>query len=90
MLVDPSSSVGKKGAFALANLWVTPYVDNERYPAGEYTPQGDGSVGLPDWTDADRDLVGNDVVLWHAFGVCHVPRAEDFPVGFCFHSFIVG
>lgn len=23
---------------------------------------------------------GEDIVLWHAFGVAHVPRVEDFPV----------
>jgi primary-amine oxidase len=83
MLVDPSSSLAKKGAFAMENLWVTPHADDERYPSGEYTPQGNGSVGLPDWTAADRDLVAKDVVLWHAFGVCHVPRVEDFPVMNC-------
>jgi primary-amine oxidase len=80
MLVDPTSMVAKKGAFARAHLWVTPHADDERFPAGEYTPQGDGSVGLPDWTAKDRSLVDQDIVLWHAFGVCHVPRAEDFPV----------
>jgi primary-amine oxidase len=83
MLMDPSSAVAKKGAFAMEHLWVTPHADDERYPAGEYTPQGNGSVGLTDWTAADRDLVGQDVVLWHAFGVCHIPRVEDFPVMPC-------
>jgi primary-amine oxidase len=80
MLVDPSSAVAKKGAFARAHLWVTPHSDDERFPSGEYTPQGDGSVGLPDWTAQDRSLVDQDTVLWHGFGVCHVPRVEDFPV----------
>ena len=83
MLTDPTSSVSKKGAFALANLWVTPHSDSERYPAGEYTPQGDGSVGVQDWTQSDRNLVGQDLILWHAFGVTHIPRAEDFPVMPC-------
>jgi primary-amine oxidase len=85
MLTDPSSAVGKKGAFANANLWVTPYTEDQRFPAGEYTPQGDGSVGLPDWTAQNRSLLGqsNGLVLWHSFGVCHVPRIEDFPVMPC-------
>jgi primary-amine oxidase len=83
MLVQPDAMVAKKGAFAMANLWVTPYAEDERYPAGEYTPQGDGSVGVADWTAADRNLVGKDIVLWHAFGVTHVPRIEDFPVMPC-------
>ena len=83
MLVDPQSAVATKGAFARAHLWVTQQADDERFPAGEYTPQGDGSVGLPDWISKNRSIAGEDVVLWHAFGVCHVPRVEDFPVGCC-------
>ena len=83
LLTDPSCAVSKKGAFASHNLWVTPHNDKERFPAGEYTPQGDGSDGLPDWTSANRNIEGEDVVLWHAFGVAHVPRPEDFPVMPC-------
>jgi hypothetical protein len=71
------------GAFANYHLWVTPHSDTERYPAGEYTVQGTGSNGLPDWTAANRNIVGEDIVLWHAFGVTHVPRPEDFPVMPC-------
>ena len=29
---------------------------------------------------ADRDLDGQDVVVWHTFGVTHFPRPEDWPV----------
>lgn len=83
VLVDPTSAVARKGAFSTSNLWVTPYSPEERYPAGEYTPQGDGSNGLPDWTAKDRNLVGQHLVVWHSFGVCHVPRTEDFPVMPC-------
>ena len=83
LLTHPSSAVSKKGAFASHNLWVTPHSDDERFPAGEYTVQGDGSGGLPDWVAADRNIEGEDVVLWHAFGVAHVPRPEDFPVMPC-------
>mmetsp|Transcript_2454 Transcript_2454/g.3498 ORF Transcript_2454/g.3498 Transcript_2454/m.3498 type:complete len:736 (-) Transcript_2454:120-2327(-) len=83
VLTAPTSAVSVKGEFATANLWVTPYNGTERYPAGEYTPQGDGSVGLPQWTANNRSIKGEDVVLWHAFGVTHVPRVEDFPVMPC-------
>jgi primary-amine oxidase len=80
LLTDPSCAVSKKGCFATKHLWVTPHSDTERYPAGECTVQGDGSDGLPEWTKANRNVKGEDVVLWHAFGVTHVPRPEDFPV----------
>ena len=83
VLTHADSAVSRKGAFATANLWVTPYCETERFPAGEYTPQGDGSVGLPHWTAQNRSIVGQDVVLWHAFGVTHMPRPEDFPVMPC-------
>lgn len=80
LLTDMSSEVSKKGAFANKHLFVTPHNDKERYPAGEYTVQGSGTNGLPDWMMANRNIKGEDVVLWHAFGVTHVPRPEDFPV----------
>ncbi len=83
LLTDPSCAVTKKGEFATKHLWVTPHSDKERYPAGECTVLGDGSDGLPDWTKANRNLQGADLVLWHAFGVAHVPRTEDFPVMPC-------
>mmetsp|Transcript_44446 Transcript_44446/g.96647 ORF Transcript_44446/g.96647 Transcript_44446/m.96647 type:complete len:678 (-) Transcript_44446:296-2329(-) len=85
LMVDDSCEVAKKGAFATQNLWVTPYAEDERFPAGNYTPQGDGQVGLPAWTAKNRNLVGprEGLVVWHAFGVLHVPRLEDFPVMPC-------
>lgn len=80
LLTDPTSAVSKKGHFATKNLFVTKHDDKERYPSGEYTVQGTGTNGIPDWTAANRNIKGEDVVLWHAFGVAHVPRPEDFPV----------
>ena len=29
---------------------------------------------------ADRDLDGQDIVLWDTFGMTHFPRPEDWPV----------
>jgi len=90
LMVDPTCAVSKKGTFATANLWVTPFHEKERFPAGEYVLQADSSRsdtvnGLPDWTAQNRSLIDGSgpKVLWHAFGVCHVPRAEDFPVMPC-------
>ena len=83
LLTGSDCAVTAKGEFATKKLWVTPHADDERFPAGEFTPQGEPGQGLPAWTKADRLLggeEGGDVVLWHAFGVAHVPRPEDFPV----------
>ncbi len=81
LLADPSSSVGRRAAFATRNLWVTPYAPGERRAAGEHPNQSAGGDGLPKWTAADRSqLVDTDVVVWHTFGVTHIPRPEDWPV----------
>ncbi|HXN63270.1 MAG TPA: primary-amine oxidase [Acidimicrobiales bacterium] len=80
LLAEPESSVGRRAAFASHNLWVTPFDEDERRAAGEYPNQHRGGAGLPAWTAQDRPLVDTDVVLWHTFGVTHVPRPEDWPV----------
>ena len=70
----------KRAVFATKHLWVTRYDEAERYPAGEYPNQHAGGDGLPAWTQADRDIVDTDVVLWYTLGAHHVPRLEDWPV----------
>ncbi|MEZ5140422.1 MAG: hypothetical protein R2711_17115 [Acidimicrobiales bacterium] len=80
LLAHPESSVGQRAGFARHNLWVTPYAPDERRAAGEFPNQSAGGDGLPAWTAADRDLDGEDVVLWYSFGITHFPRPEDWPV----------
>lgn len=80
LLARPGSSIARRAGFATENLWVTPYASDERRAAGDYPNQHIGDDGLPRWTAADRSLVGADIVVWHAFGVTHVPRPEDWPV----------
>jgi primary-amine oxidase len=80
LLASPDSSVGRRATFATRNLWVTPYEPAERRAAGDHPNQHVGGDGLPTWTAPDRDLVDTDVVLWHTFGVTHIPRPEDWPV----------
>jgi primary-amine oxidase len=80
LLARPDSSIGRRAGFAQHNLWVTPYVPQERRAAGDYPNQHPGGEGLPGWTAADRTLVGTDIVAWHTFGVSHSPRPEDWPV----------
>ena len=90
-MAHPESMVGKRAGFARHQLWVTAYDAEEMFAAGKYPNQSGGGDGLPAWTQADRPLDGADVVLWHSFGVHHLPRPEDFPVqpvvtaGFALH-----
>jgi primary-amine oxidase len=80
LLADPASSVGRRAEFAAHNLWVTPFHEEERRAAGEFPNQSRGGDGLPTWTAQDRAIVDTDIVLWHSFGVTHLPRPEDWPV----------
>ncbi len=87
----PEASVTKRAAFMTRQLWVTAFDAEEMFAAGRYPNQSSGGDGLPAWTAADRPLVDADLVLWHSFGLHHVPRPEDFPVqpvitaGFALH-----
>jgi primary-amine oxidase len=80
LLADPSSSIAQRAAFSTKHLWVTKYDQEQRYPAGRYVNQHPGGAGLPSWVAADRDIDGEDIVLWHTFGLTHFPRPEDWPV----------
>ena len=80
LLADAESSVGRRAAFAKYNLWVTQYSPDERRASGDYPNQHSGGAGLPEYSAKDRSLVDKDIVLWHTFGVTHIPRPEQWPV----------
>ena len=80
LLADDASSIARRAAFTRKHLWVTAYAEDERFPAGEYVNQNDGKTGIDTWIQADRDLDGADLVVWHTFGLTHYPRTEDWPI----------
>ena len=80
LLAQRESSVGRRAGFATRNLWVTPYRADERRAAGDFPNQSAGGDGLPRWTAGDRPIGNTDVVVWHTFGMTHIPRPEDWPV----------
>jgi primary-amine oxidase len=80
LLADPSSSIAGRAAFATKHLWVTKYDPAERYSAGQFVNQHPGGAGLPAFTAGDRNIDGEDIVVWHTFGLTHFPRPEDWPV----------
>ncbi|MGB3135524.1 MAG: primary-amine oxidase [Nodosilinea sp.] len=79
-LARPSASVMKRATYMTKHLWVTPYAEDERFPAGDYPNQHPGGAGLPQWTEGDRPVENTDLVVWYTFAHSHVPRAEDWPV----------
>jgi primary-amine oxidase len=70
----------KRAGFVNHHVWVTPFADDEKYAAGDYPNQSAGGDGLERWTEQNRPIANEDVVLWYTFGHTHVPRPEDFPV----------
>lgn len=80
LLADPASSIASRAAFATKHLWVTRYNDHERYPAGDFVNQNHGGAGLPAFTASNRSIDGEDIVVWHTFGLTHAPRPEDWPI----------
>jgi primary-amine oxidase len=80
LLADPASPLAARAAFATRALWVTRYDPAQRYPAGDFVNQHPGGGGLPAYGAADRDIDGQDIVVWHTFGPTHVVRTEDWPV----------
>ncbi|MCR6483671.1 primary-amine oxidase [Amycolatopsis sp. OK19-0408] len=80
LLADPRSSIASRAGFATKHLWVTRYDPAERYSAGDFVNQHAGGAGLPAYAAQDRPLAGEDVVVWHTFGLTHVPRPEDWPI----------
>ncbi|MGE0715396.1 MAG: primary-amine oxidase [Alphaproteobacteria bacterium] len=78
--LDPAGPSGRRAGFIYNQLWVTPFHPDERYPAGEFMNHSTGADGLPAWTGQDRPVENRDIVVWHSFGLHHLPRTEDYPV----------
>jgi len=77
LLAHPDSPLAARAGFATRALWVTRYDPAQRYPAGDFVNQSPGGGGLPSYIAADRDIDGQDIVLWHTFGPTHIVRTED-------------
>ncbi len=77
---DPSDEGLMRAPFAQHALWVTRYRDGELYAAGDQPNQGQLGDGLPSYVADHADVDGQDLVVWFATGLTHIPRIEDFPV----------
>jgi primary-amine oxidase len=80
-LADPAAHITSRAPFTQHHIWVTKYRDDELFAGGYYTNQSRGKAGgVGDWVARKDNTENTDVVLWHTFGLTHIPRVEDFPV----------
>ncbi|CAL8116407.1 unnamed protein product [Orchesella dallaii] len=55
--------------------------DEKLYAAGKYINRAPGDRdGVKIWAEEDGNIRDTDIVLWHTFGLTHIPRVEDFPL----------
>ncbi|MEW5302648.1 MAG: hypothetical protein WDW36_005411 [Sanguina aurantia] len=56
MMALPGSLVAARALFATKHLWVTPFHNNQKYPAGEHIVQSEKCKGLGEWTKENLPL----------------------------------
>ena len=80
LLLDLDNLPPQRFGYLKYNLWVTPYQPNELYPTGTYPVASSDGDGLLKWTEADRSIDHQDIVLWYTFGNTHIVRSEEWPI----------
>ncbi len=78
--LDPDAPVARRAPFMFKHFWATRYAPDELFPAGWYPNQHEGGDGITRWTEADRPLENENVVVWYTLNYHHLPRPEDWPV----------
>lgn len=74
MMMAKDSPLHPKAAFLDYDVWVTPYAEDQLFAGGFYL----NNSGLPVWVgnDPGASVANTDIVLWHSFGLTHIPRVE--------------
>ncbi|TPX38234.1 primary-amine oxidase [Synchytrium microbalum] len=81
LMCTPESEIARRAAFTTSTLWATPFNEQERFPTGEYPNQNPGGKdGIQVWTKRDASLENTNIVIWHTFGLVHLPKPEDWPI----------
>lgn len=83
MMAKDNSIPAKRAPWAKNTITVVKYDEDRLYPSGMFVPQcsGEGQVGIKKWVGDGSDSVENtDIIVFHTFGISHVPAPEDFPL----------
>lgn len=68
------------GNFATNSLRVTKFHDGELHPVGNFVNRHKPESGLVLYAKNNESVVNTDIVIWHSFGLTHIPRIEDYPI----------
>lgn len=81
ILAGKNSVARRRVRFAEHHVWVTHYRDGDLWAGGKWTNQSLEEIdGVSDYAARKEDVLNQDIVVWHTFGMTHNPRVEDFPV----------
>ncbi|CAL8068573.1 unnamed protein product [Orchesella dallaii] len=78
ILLKTDSPIHPQAAWMDYNTWVTPYQKNQLFSGEFYLNNSGLSEGVA--RNASANIENTDVVIWHNFGLSHIPRVEDWPV----------
>ncbi|XP_021955837.1 peroxisomal primary amine oxidase isoform X1 [Folsomia candida] len=78
LMMKENSPLRPKASFLDYDVWVLPYAEDQLFPGGFYL----NNSGLTEWVgrNPDASVENRDIVLFHMFGLTHIPRVEDWPV----------
>jgi primary-amine oxidase len=77
----PDSVMARRAPFIHQHLWATRSDPTQRFIGGQYPNNAEpGEDGVHLWSQADRSLDGEEIVLWPVLGTHHFPRPEQWPV----------
>jgi primary-amine oxidase len=79
-MLDPADPPARRAQFLQHDLWVTRYDPSERHAAGDHIFGTREPGGLPVWTEKNRPVRRQDIVVWANLSLHHLTRAEDQPV----------